>query len=90
MCVCVRERQTQRQTARWWGIKLNQAFLGSGKGAIFGDEANFWAQGPRLRGKLGEKVQWWVCISLWILLCLLPTHPSFSTNLHLNRDFFFF
>lgn len=44
---------------------------------------------PGYKTTLGSRVQWLVCVSVWLLLCLPPTHPRFSTNLHLNRDFFF-
>lgn len=44
---------------------------------------------PGCKAETGEQDQWLVYISVWMLLCLPPTHPSSSTNLHLNRVFFF-
>lgn len=34
---------------------LDRAFLGGGEGEIFEDGANFWAQGPRLKGEVGKQ-----------------------------------
>lgn len=48
-----------------------------------------WTQISRQDWGAGSDV--WVCkLTAWMSLCLLPTHSSSGSNLHLNRDFFFF